>query len=90
MHFRSLKSGFLRATYQHTLPFPSSAQFSNVRQVPLGQAAAVGVMNALPGDGDDALIGEEELLYGAIGGCMAAIRGIAFELWTIQRSHASL
>jgi hypothetical protein len=47
-------------------------------------------MDALPGNGDDALICEEELLYGAIGGCMAAVRGVAFELWAVQRSHTSL
>jgi hypothetical protein len=56
---------------------------SNVHQVPLCQAAAVGVVDALPRDGEDPLIREEELLDRAVGGCMGAIRGIAFELGAI-------
>jgi hypothetical protein len=50
----------------------------------------VGVVDALSGDGDDALVGEEELLYGAFCGSMAAVRGVAFKLWAVQRRHASL
>jgi hypothetical protein len=50
----------------------------------------VGIVDALPGDGDDALVGEEELLYGAFGGYVGAVRGVAFKLWAVQRSHASL
>jgi hypothetical protein len=50
----------------------------------------MGVVDALSGDGDDALVGEEELLYGAFGGSVAAVRGVTFKLWAIQRRHASL
>jgi len=56
-----------------------------VRQVPLCESAAVGIVNALFRDGENALLGEEELLDGAIGRRMSAVRGIAFEVRAVER-----
>jgi hypothetical protein len=47
-------------------------------------------VNALPGDRQDALIREQELLDGAFRGRMAAKRGIAFELGSIEGGDATL
>jgi hypothetical protein len=41
-------------------------------------------MNALSGNGEDALVGEEELFNGAIGGGMATKRGVAVELRSVK------
>jgi hypothetical protein len=62
----------------------------NVRQMPLCQATTVGVVDALSRYGEDALIGEEELLHRTIGGCMGTIGSIALELRAIQGGYASL
>jgi hypothetical protein len=58
--------------------------------VPLCQAAAVGVVHALLGDGENALVGEEELFNGAFGSCMSAVRGVARELGAVERSNTAL
>lgn len=73
MHLRSLKSGLLYVTCQHVLLPLAAVVLSNVRQVPLGQAASMRVVNALSRNGEDALVGEEELLHRAVGCGMAAV-----------------
>jgi hypothetical protein len=62
----------------------------DIRQMPLCQAAAVGVVNALPRDREDASVGEQKLFDGTFGGCMGAIRGVALELWAIEGRDATL
>jgi hypothetical protein len=47
-------------------------------------------MNALSGNGEDALVGEEELFNGAIGGGMATKRGVAVELRSVKGGDAAL
>lgn len=50
----------------------------------------MGVVQALLGDGENALVGEEKLLDRALGGCMSAVRGIARELGAIVGCDAAL
>lgn len=54
------------------------------------EAAPVGVMDALLGDGEDALVGEEELLNRAVGRRVSAIRGISFKVRSIKGRDPSL
>lgn len=62
----------------------------NVREVPLCYAAPVRVVDTLLRNGQDALLGEEELLDRPVGGGMAAVRGVAFERWAVERGNAPL
>ena len=62
----------------------------NVRQVPLRYPTTYGEMCALLRNGEDALLGEEELLDGAFASCMSAIRGITLEARAIEGGNSSL
>lgn len=65
----------------------------NIREVPLCQTSAGGVMHALLGDGQDSFVGEEQLLHGtngAIARCMAAIRSIALESGAVEGGYAAV
>jgi hypothetical protein len=91
MHFRSLKSALLHAeisSYSYVLAAP--LLYRNIRQVPLCKPAAVGVVNALPRDRKNALVGEQKLLDGAIGGRMSPVGCIALEMVTKEGCDASL
>jgi hypothetical protein len=72
MHLRSLNSELLFIENQRCVS-SSILLMSDVRQMPLCQAATMSIVNALSRDGEDALIGKEELLNGAVGGRMAAV-----------------
>lgn len=47
-------------------------------------------MNALFGDGKNALVGEENLLYGTFGGAVTAIGRVAFKRGTVERSDSPI
>ena len=90
MHVISLNSALLYADGQ-PLPLcalPPSA--ANIRQVPLCESATVGIVDALFRDGENALLGEEKLLDGAIGRRMSAVRGVAFEVRAVKGRDAPL
>lgn len=62
----------------------------DVRQVPLCDAASVSVVNALLRDGQDALLGEEELPDWAFGGGMGTVRSVSLESGAVEGSDAPL
>lgn len=81
-----MQSGFDNrpSTVSYTL------KIKNVRQMPLCYPATYGEVCALLRNGEDALLGEEELLHGAFTSCMSAIRGIALEAGAIEGGNPSL
>jgi hypothetical protein len=58
--------------------------------VPLCDAASVSVVNTLLRDGQDTLLGEEELPDRAFGGDMGAVRSVSLESGAVERSNAPL
>jgi hypothetical protein len=58
--------------------------------MPLCKPTAVGVVNALLRDREDALLGEEELLDGAFGKRMTAIGRVTFEVRPVEGDDPSL
>jgi len=58
--------------------------------MPLCYPAANRVVYALLGNRKDTLLGEEELLNGAFGGCMCTVGGIPLEAGTIKRRDSAL
>jgi hypothetical protein len=47
-------------------------------------------VNALPGNGQNALVGKEKLLDRPVGGSVTAVRSVAFELGTVEGGDTSL
>lgn len=58
--------------------------------MPMCEAAPVGVVDALLGDGEDALVSEEKLLNRAVGRRVSTVRGISFEVRSIKGRDPSL
>ena len=56
----------------------------------MGEAAAVRVVDALLGDGEDALVGEEELLDGPVGRCVSSIGRVSLEVRAVKGRDAAL
>lgn len=50
----------------------------------------MGVVHALLGDRKNAFVGEEELLDGAIGGCVTAVGGVTLKVRSVKRSDSAL
>lgn len=90
MHIISLNSALLYADGQPLPLCTLSLSAANIRQVPLCESAAVGIVDALFRDGENPLLGEEELLDGAIGRRMSAVRGVAFEVRAVEGRDAPL
>jgi hypothetical protein len=71
------------------MPCPDMS-IANIRQVPLCYAAPVRVVNTLLRDGQDTLLGEEELFDGSFSSRMSAVGGVAFECSAIEGGNAPL
>lgn len=90
MHVISLNSALLYADGQPLPLCAPSPLVANIRQMPLCESAAVGVMDALFRDGEDALLGEEKLLDRTVGRRMSAVRSVAFEVRAVEGRDAPL
>jgi hypothetical protein len=90
MHFKSVNSALLDASSQHCLYVFSPFIIPNIRQMPLCKPTTVGVVNAVLRNGKNALLGEEKLLDGAVGGRMTTVGRVAFEVRAEEGRDASL
>jgi hypothetical protein len=91
MHVMSLNSPLLYADCQSLpLHMPPPRPAANIRQMPLCEPAAMGIMDALFRNGKDALLSEEELLDRAIGRRMSTVRRVAFEMRAVKGRDAPL
>jgi hypothetical protein len=87
MHLRSLNSACLQSLSN----MPGDGVVSrNIRQVPLRHTAAEGIVYALSGHREYALLREEELLDGALIGSVGAVGCIAFEAGPVKGGDSTL
>ena len=58
--------------------------------MPMGESAPMGVVNALLGDGKNALVGEEKLLNRPVGWRMSAVGGVPLQVRAVEGCDPSL
>lgn len=80
----------VRASVRWRLAAAHYRACTNIRQMPMCEAAPVGVVDALLGDREDTLVSEEKLLNRAVGRRVSAVRGISFEVRSVKGCDPSL